>query len=107
MENTCKKCGENLYGNKLKCPFCGHPINQSVKKDVPHKRNQYSYDKNKPQKPAVKKNNSMLEAVILLVLAYFFFPLGFIFFFAYNKQRTTVATISLILGIVGLVNYLA
>jgi len=25
-ENTCKKCGNNLYGNKIKCPFCGEPI---------------------------------------------------------------------------------
>ena len=25
-ENVCKKCGNNLYGNKIKCPFCGEPI---------------------------------------------------------------------------------
>lgn len=26
MASTCKKCGNNLYGNKVKCPFCGEPI---------------------------------------------------------------------------------
>ena len=26
MSDTCKKCGENLYGNKVNCPFCGEPI---------------------------------------------------------------------------------
>jgi len=26
MERVCKKCGNNLYGNKSKCPFCGAPI---------------------------------------------------------------------------------
>ena len=26
MSDTCKKCGNNLYGNKTKCPFCGEPI---------------------------------------------------------------------------------
>lgn len=26
MANVCNKCGNNLYGNKTKCPFCGEPI---------------------------------------------------------------------------------
>lgn len=26
MSDTCKSCGNNLYGNKVKCPFCGEPI---------------------------------------------------------------------------------
>ena len=26
MANVCSKCGNNLYGNKTKCPFCGEPI---------------------------------------------------------------------------------
>jgi hypothetical protein len=29
MANVCSKCGNNLYGNKTKCPFCGEPINSS------------------------------------------------------------------------------
>lgn len=29
MANVCKKCGNNLYGNKTKCPFCGEPIRSS------------------------------------------------------------------------------
>jgi hypothetical protein len=26
MSDVCSKCGNNLYGNKTKCPFCGEPI---------------------------------------------------------------------------------
>lgn len=26
MAKVCSKCGNNLYGNKTKCPFCGEPI---------------------------------------------------------------------------------
>ena len=29
MANVCNKCGNNLYGNKTKCPFCGEPIRSS------------------------------------------------------------------------------
>ena len=29
MANVCNKCGNNLYGNKTKCPFCGESINSS------------------------------------------------------------------------------
>ena len=29
MEKACKKCGNNLYGNKVKCPFCGTSIKGS------------------------------------------------------------------------------
>lgn len=29
MADTCKKCGNNLYGNKVNCPFCGEPIKGS------------------------------------------------------------------------------
>jgi hypothetical protein len=31
MANVCTKCGNNLYGNKTKCPFCGEPIGHSSK----------------------------------------------------------------------------
>ncbi len=30
MANVCNKCGNNLYGNKTKCPFCGEPISARV-----------------------------------------------------------------------------
>lgn len=29
MANVCNKCGNNLYGNKTKCPFCGEAISTS------------------------------------------------------------------------------
>lgn len=29
MADTCSSCGNNLYGNKVKCPFCGEPISKS------------------------------------------------------------------------------
>lgn len=31
MANVCNKCGNNLYGNKTKCPFCGESISSSSK----------------------------------------------------------------------------
>lgn len=114
MENTCRKCGNNLYGNKLKCPFCGHPISgsrqpiersnrtSSSQPGAPRSKNQYSYNR-----PARKKHTfGFVEIVILLVISFFVPPLGFIFFLAYNKEETNFATLALVVGIVGIINYL-
>lgn len=29
MADVCKKCGNNLYGNKVSCPFCNEPIKKT------------------------------------------------------------------------------
>ena len=45
-DNTCNKCGNNLYGNKVKCPFCGEPIKAS------------SYSSSRPSYNNTNNNNS-------------------------------------------------
>lgn len=37
MASVCNKCGNNLYGNKTKCPFCGEPISARVSNRSPNK----------------------------------------------------------------------
>lgn len=39
MANVCNKCGNNLYGNKTKCPFCGEPISGSSSRTTVNRPN--------------------------------------------------------------------
>lgn len=126
MENVCKKCGNNLYGNKMKCPFCGHPIGSSVRTSreqgrsnnysynnqtkqntyqKPRTRNTYSYNKGPRSKTSTHKLG-FVEILVLLTISFFVPPLGFIFFLAYSKDKSNFATLALIIGIVGVIYYL-
>jgi hypothetical protein len=39
VSDVCKKCGNNLYGNKTKCPFCGEPIKGGYGSSGPNSSN--------------------------------------------------------------------
>ena len=45
MANVCSKCGNNLYGNKTKCPFCGEPIGSSSRTTTSRPSNSASGNK--------------------------------------------------------------
>lgn len=60
MSDVCKKCGENLYGNKVKCPFCGEPIksgNYSNRSTVNNSSNVYRANANQVPPAANKQKN--------------------------------------------------
>ena len=112
MNNTCKKCDSNLYGNKYKCPFCGEPI-KSAPKAVSTKGNTYSYATKpnsgnySPKKNTAQFNElTFIEMLILIALSFFIPPLGIVFFFSYNKKANGFALLSLAIGIVGILRYI-
>ena len=45
MANVCNKCGNNLYGNKTKCPFCGEPIGSGSRSSYSKPSNSSSSNK--------------------------------------------------------------
>lgn len=116
MDNTCKKCGNNLYGNKLRCPFCGEPISKSSafssasnnqNNNQQYQSNQFNYA-NKPtraQNKSTKQQFGFFESAILLLIAFLLPPFGVVFFFGFNKDRPTFAYASIIIGIIGFIRY--
>lgn len=117
MENTCKKCGNNLYGNKLRCPFCGEPISKSSafssaaksqSNNNTYQSNQFTYA-NKPPRPGSKQSTQMqfgfVESFIMLLIAFFIPPFGVVFFFGFNKDRPSFSYVALIVGIIGFIRY--
>lgn len=101
MEKVCKKCGNNLYSNKVKCPFCGHPI-KGASTSYQGPANTYSYQ-SKPKNKTKPLTGG--EILVLLAISFFVPPLGIIFFFGFNKRQPGIAIISLVLGIFGFAMY--
>ncbi len=106
MENTCKKCGNNLYGNRIKCAFCGEPIGQRSIDKVSTSRNTYSYA-TKPRQKQKKPSFGLLEISVLLLVSFFVPPFGIIFFFGFNKEQSKFAMLALVAGIFGFMTYIS
>ena len=117
MENTCSKCGNNLYGNRLKCPFCGEAIgprpmnssrersNNSSHKSTHSGGNTYSYA-SKPVRKSSKPTFGLLEIIVLLLVSFFVPPFGVIFFFGFSKEQSTFAFLALVAGFFGFITYI-
>jgi len=58
MANVCSKCGNNLYGNKTKCPFCGEPINSSSSARATSSRSSSSPSGNKLNSSSYNNNDN-------------------------------------------------
>lgn len=117
MDKTCKKCGNNLYGNKLRCPFCGEPISKSSafssaaknqNNNRQYQSNQFTYAKRpttSSNRPRQGMNLGFFEALILLLIAFFVPPFGLVFFFGFNKDHPNFSYLALTVGIFGFLRY--
>ena len=110
MDNTCSKCGNNLYGNRLKCPFCGEsigpkPINRS-RTQSSTRNNTYSYA-SKPTRSSSKPAFGIFEVIVLLLVSFFVPPFGIVFFFGFNKNQSKFAVLALIAGFFGFITYVS
>jgi len=103
MSDVCKKCGNNLYDNKVNCPFCGEPIKSGNYTSTgrttlnSNSNNVYSTKKNsnnnnRPQNSSYRASNSNDSGGFGWGLLGFCFPIvGIVLYFVWNIEKPITA----------------